>query len=520
MPSICPHDRPMTDDDTLNRVRGHIGAGQLQEALDLCLPLANAGNGEAIYLLAVISANAGLNEQALNLYQEALKLLPGRSDILYNFGVFLRGTGELDGAIEAWMQSATLNPDNWQSSYNLGLALSETGRDGEALGAYEQSLKASPGNADVLYNLGNAHFRLGGWDAAKVVYARLLDARPEHAAARANLGLVLMRCGEDEAAVTACRAAVALASDDVTAHVNLGHALLAAGKLAEAFAELEWRWKLQSRPQILDGVAPWDGTNLGAGTLVLYGEQGHGDALQFLRFAPLAKALAGDGCRVVAMVHGPLVEVAARADGVDEALPLEGDIADVSAAVPLMSLPLVLGEDALRTIPKPPYITAPQRARDLGEGFVRVGLVWRGNPEHANDTNRSCPLGALVPVLEVPGVEIYALQWGGLTIEEKDFAAAHTNVTDLGGDFDGFAEAAEILAGLDVLITADTAMAHLAGAMGMPVWVMLPTVSDWRWRGPGGITPWYPDAKLFQQAEGEDDWSGVATRMAEALQKT
>ena len=516
MPGICPHDRHMTDDDTLNRARAHIGAGQLQEALDLCLPLANAGNAEAIYLLAVVSAGGGLNDQALNLYQEALKMLPGRSDILYNFGVFLRGTGELDGAIEAWMQSATLNPDNWQSSYNLGLALSETGRDGEALGAYEQSLKAAPGNTDILYNLGNAQFRLGHWDAAKAVFERLLDASPGHAGARANLGLTLMRCGDDAAAVTTCREAVALASDDVTAHVNLGHALLAAGELAEAFVELEWRWAVQSRPRGLDGVATWDGADLAGGTLVVYGEQGHGDALQFLRYVPLAKDKAGDGVRVVALVHAPLVEVAARATGVDEALPLDAKVPEATVAIPLMSLPLVLGQQALHPVPVPPYI-APPHGRDLGGEGVRVGLVWRGNPDHANDANRSCPLTALAPVLHVPGVDVFTVQWGGLTDAEKDIAAAHPGVTDLGNDFDGFGAAAEILAGLDVLITADTAMAHLAGAMGLPVWVMLPAVSDWRWRGDGGVSPWYPEAKLFQRTPDEGDWQGVAERLVYAL---
>jgi len=510
----------MTDDDTLNRVRTHIGTGHLQEALDLCLPLANAGNAESIYLLAVISAHGGVNDQALNLYQEALKLLPGRSDILYNFGVFLRETNEWDGAIEAWMQASRLNPTHWQASYNLGLVLSETGRDGEALEAYGQALQADPGNMDVLYNLGNAHFRLGQWEAAKTVYGRLLALRPAHTGARGNLGLTLMRCGQDAAAVSACREVVALAPIDVIAHVNLGHALLAAGDWAEAFRELEWRWQVQSRPKALDGVVNWEGVSLKSGTLVVYGEQGHGDAVQFLRFVPQAKAQVGEACRVVAMVHAPLVKLAARAAGVDEAVSLHvseealGD--DVAAAIPLMSLPLVLEESVLRPLPLPPYIQPP-RARPLRGDGMRIGLVWRGNSEHANDANRSCPLAALTPVLDAPGVHVYALQWGGLTEAEQKIASGRVNVADVGSDFDNFSEAAEILAGLDVLITADTAMAHVAGAIGVPVWVMLPLVSDWRWRGADGVSPWYPEAKLFQQSVGETDWSGVALRLVKAL---
>ncbi|MFC1673568.1 tetratricopeptide repeat protein [Pseudomonadota bacterium] len=503
----------MTDNDTLDRVRAHIDAGELQEALDLCLPLANDGDVEALYLLAVVSHHGGLHEQAMNLYRESAKLLGGRADVLYNFGVFLREQDEIEGAIEAWMQASKNNPLHWQASFNLGLALSETGRDREAVKAYEQCLKAAPGNVDASFNLGNACFRLGAWSEARAAFDQVLAINPDHGGALSNLGLTLMRCGEDAEAVATCRKAVERAPDDVVAHANLGHALLAAGDWLSGFDELKWRWKVQTPPQGLDGISMWQGEDLNGGHLVLFGEQGHGDVLQYVRFAEMARERANAG-RVSIMCHAPLKDIVARVRGVDQVFALDDDVEQVDACVPLMDLPAYLWVPDSVVMPVAPYIAAPE-PRALGGDGLRVGLVWRGNPEHANDANRSCSLGALAPVFDVAGTQFFALQWGGLTDGELADIEGRDNVTDLSDAFDGFAEAAEIIAGLDVLISVDTAMAHLSGAMGRETWVLLPKVSDWRWRGPEGFSPWYPRANLFQQSH--DDWSAVADMLSARL---
>lgn len=512
----------MTNDDTLERARNHIGAGELQQALDLCLPLANDGDVEAIYLLAVVSHHGGLGEQAMNLYREATKLLPERADVFYNFGVFLREEGEVDGAVEVWMQATKLNPNHWQASFNLGLALSETNRDAEALSAYEQCLRAAPGNVEATFNLGNTHFRLGHWEEARIAFEYVVAVRPGHGGALANLGLTRMRKGDDAGAVVAARQAVAAAPDNIVAHVNLGHILLAAGNWFEGFQELEWRWRAQTPPLALENVARWGGQSLDGGHLILFGEQGHGDVLQFVRFVQMVRERSGAG-RVSVMCHASLkTALECLRDGVDGVFAFDEDPGAVDACAPLMSLPVYLWTPESIVMSVPPYLVMP-KLRTMERGAVgagqKVGLVWRGNPEHINDANRSCPLAALLPLFDVLDAQFFALQWGGMSADEAEMVKGCENVVDLGRSFDGFGEAAEILATLDVLITVDTAMAHLAGAMGIETWVMLPKVSDWRWRGPEGFSPWYPAANLFQQSADDDDWSGVAARLATKLRR-
>lgn len=505
----------MTNDDILEQARTYIAADELQQALELCLPLANAGNAEAIYLLAVVTHHSGLNDQAMNLYREAAKLLPDRADVVYNFGVFLREENEIDGAVEAWMQAVKINPNHWQASFNMGLALSESGRDGEAASAYEHCLKAAPGNIDATYNLGNACFRLGRWNEARAAFEYVLAARPDHGGALLNLGLVLMRTGDDADAVEACRRAVSRAPKDILAHVNLGHTLMAAGDWLAGFQELEWRWKTQTPPAFLIDVPRWDGGSLDGGHLVLFGEQGHGDVLQFVRFAQMVRERANAG-RISVVCHEALKDIIIKVKGVDDVFALDEDPGDAQACAALMSLPNDLWTPDSVVMPPPPYVQASEPRALAGSG-QRVGLVWRGNPEHANDANRSCPLAALAPLLDQTGSHFYALQWGGLTNAEQGDVQGRDNFTDLGKTFDGFGEAADILAGLDVLITVDTAMAHVAGALGVETWVMLPKVSDWRWRGPEGYSPWYPEIKLFQQAGDEDGWFGVINRISATL---
>jgi len=256
---------------------------------------------------------------------------------------------------------------------------------------------------------------------------------------------------------------------------------------------------------------------LNGGHLVLFGEQGHGDVLQFIRFAQMAREQAGAG-RVSVVCHEALMAVVAQVSGVDDVYALDDEVHAVDACAPLMSLPVHLWQPDSVVMPTPPYLSRPNPRALTGLG-TRGGLVWRGNPEHAKHASRSCLLSALMPLFNIKDAHFYALQWGGMNQEELACVEGLKNVTDLGRDFDGFGEASEILAGLDVLICVDTAMAHLMAAMKQETWVMLPRVSDWRWRGPEGFSPWYSYANLFQKTEDEDDWTGVAQRSAAALRK-
>ncbi|TWA58829.1 tetratricopeptide repeat protein [Azospirillum brasilense] len=432
-----------------------------------------------------------------------------------------RRYGEAEGVLRELVR---LVPDDHRVRANLGIALKNMGRHDEAIGTGRRALALAPAEPGVISNLGLAlSLRPGGDEEAARVLRRAVTIAPEFTSARLNLGLALSklrRIGEAEAE---CRRVLDRDPDHAEAHTLLGTCLLLRGELEVGFREYEWRTRLADRQVTPRGLPTpvWEGGNPDGLTILLHDEQGLGDGIQFARYAPLLRR---GGARVIVECNDRLVRLFATLPGMDgvvgrsDAPPPH----DVHAA--LLSLPHRLGT-TLATVPaEVPYLHAePERVvlwrQRLGRKTgtrLRVGLVWAGNPEFKDDRRRSPGLAALWPLLDVPGVAFYGLQKGAGRRDLDTCGPIPPSFIDLGAEISDFADTAAIMENLDLVISSCTAPAHLAGALGRPVWTLLPDIADWRWLERGDTTPWYPTMRLFRQAS-PGDWAPVVADVRAAL---
>ena len=300
------------------------------------------------------------------------------------------------------------------------------------------------------------------------------------------------------------------------AHWNLAHLLLIQGRWAEGFAEYEWRLKRPEAPHPEWSQPTWDGTPAPEQCLLLWVDQGVGDAIQFLRFARFAAERVG---KVIIRCQSSLIGLAETAPGIDQAVAIEQPLPDFDCHAPLMSLAHLLDKTNPADSWHGTYLSAPD-AFSLGAPSSNrcVGLVWAGNPVHRNDANRSCPFAALRPLLGIPGTSFYSLQVGPghEALDNTDDAQA---IIDLAPRLHDFIDTANAIAALDTVISVDTAVAHLAGAMGKPTWLLLPAVDpDWRWLLGRVDTDWYPSMRLFRQTT-PGDWTDAVDAISTVLQK-
>ncbi|NJM27420.1 MAG: tetratricopeptide repeat protein, partial [Pseudanabaena sp. RU_4_16] len=354
---------------------------------------------------------------------------------------------------------------------------------------------------------------------------KALEINPQNAETHSNLGYCHSLLGNIKKAIAHYRQAIALNPNFVDAHKNLGLALLTLGDLRQGFIEYEWRWQSTAFQQgnPLPPFSLWDGEDLLGRTLLVYCEQGLGDAIQFSRYIPLLLARGGN---IVIECPGSLARLFSEIEGINiakENTPMRrGDL-----CMPLMSLPRVLDE-TLETIPaRVPYLSVPSQAKaDLDLDIFnradrfKVGIVWASKVDHATSRDRSCPIAKLKPLLDIPEISFYSLQ-KEVSKEEREIfdrllQQYPNNLHDLSDRLNDFADTAAIVEHLDLVISVDTAVAHLAGALGKPTWVMLPFVSDWRWMLDREDSPWYPTMRLFRQQR-HGDWDTVMARLVEAL---
>ncbi|MBI2585472.1 MAG: tetratricopeptide repeat protein [Rhodospirillales bacterium] len=495
-------------------IRELIGNGALKEASEACRRRIDRNDDpEARYLLAVVTGQMGLYSESVALFKKAISEFPERSDVAYNYGIVLQNMGKLDDAIAQWSRAVAMNPWHADAQFNLGRAYSDKKMWSEALAPCESAASLRPENKLALLNLGSVNFRLGRMPQAKYCFGLAAKIDPAFVQGWINLGLSDIRAGDPGAAIAALERAVALDPASVLAHFNLGQALLHAGRLREGLAEVEWRRRVHTLPFAASGRPPWQGGDIAGKTVLVYGEQGQGDVVHFLRYAESAAAR---GARVVVCCHAGLVGIARRARGVADAVAFGETPPTFDTYAPLMSLPHLLGLDAFADAPAGPYVIPPEPAELAGgEDAVRVGLVWAGNPEHDDDANRSMSLTDWRPLLDVAGVAFYSLQVGAAVAEVASQGLA-AKVTDLGSGFKDFVDTAAAIQALDLVIAVDTAVPHLAGALGKPVWVLLARVADWRWGRDGAATPWYPTMRLFRQQHARD-WPPVVEEVAGAL---
>ncbi|MDR3464788.1 MAG: tetratricopeptide repeat protein [Xanthobacteraceae bacterium] len=497
------------------------GEGRLLEAEALCRQVLEAQPNlpEAAHLLGVIAHQSGRLPEAIEQVRRAVKLAPRVALFHANLGEMLRIAGRPRLAVEEGRRALEIDPAMPVALSNLGVALYELKQYEEAADTQRRAVAAAPNFAEGHSNLGNALYALKRFDEAIASYRRAIALQPNYADAWSNLGTTLHHAGEFDEAMAALRRAIALAPGHGNAHAGLGILLLMRGDLGEGWEEYDWRLRSTEVKGPRFPERPWEGESLAGRHIYVQAEQGFGDTLQFARYIPRLAARAG---KVTLRVHQQLTTLLRESLPGIEVLGDRGAPAPYDCDTVLLSLPRRF-KTRLETIPgETPYLRAPPEAaarwtrRLAALKGLKVGLVWAGNPEHVNDMRRSLGLGTLARVLAVGGVSFVSLQVGPRAADLNRPENRAPDITDLSRELTDFVETAGAVMALDLVIAVDTSVAHLAGALGKPVWLLLPWVSDWRWMLGREDNPWYPTMRLFRQARGED-WPAVTARMADEL---
>ena len=513
------------------------------------------GHVEALVCLAVALAEQQRLEEAIAHFQQALRLRPDFAQAHHNLGVALAQQGRLEESAASIRQALQLKPDYAEAHYNLGNTLSSMNRRDEAAASYRHAIRLKPGYAEAYNNLGLALTEMGQPTAAEVFLKQAARLQPDNALAHNNLGLALADQGKLAEAVASYETALRLRPDYAEVHCNLAGvfkdqgnlaaslasyqvalwlnpddastrwnralALLQHGDFADGWAEYEWRWKRkQARPRPFREPA-WDGSPLAGRTILLWMEQGFGDMLHYIRYARLVRERGG---RVVVEAPASLLPLFSTCPGIERLVAEGAELGAFDVQAPLLSLPF-LCRTTLETIPADvPYLAVDaerverwrQRLADIPD--FRVGIAWQGNPKYKADRFRSMPLRRFEVLSRLSGVSLVSLQKGPGT-EQVAGVRRRFRVHEL-GEIDeaggAFLDTAAVMKNLDLVISADTATAHLAGALGVPVWVALASAADSRWLLDRDDSPWYPTARLFRQRQ-LGDWTPVFEQMAKEL---
>ena len=516
---------------------------------------------EALNNRGIALQDLGRPAEALASYDKALAIRPDYAEALNNRGIALQALERPDEALASYDKALTIRPDYAEALNNRGSALQALTRPEEALASYDRALAIQPDYAEALNNRGNMLQKLGRLDEAVASYDRALAIRPDHAEALSNRGaalhdlnrpeealasydralairpdypeafnnrgVALHELRRPEEAIASFEQALALRPDYAEAHFGRSLVLLLRGEYAEGWREFEWRWKggtaEKMRPR--DFAEPqWQGEDVSGKTLLLHAEQGFGDTLQFCRYAALIDATA----RVILEVPRPLVRLCSSLPGIAGVVAAGDPLPAFDLHCPLLSLPRAFGT-TVETIPgKVPYLTAdPEQVAawrerlDALPGCLRVGLVWAGSPRpsfrsaNAIDRRRSTTLAQFAPLAAVPGASFVSLQKGAAA-EQTRSSPPGLVIHDWTDELQDFADTAALIEALDLVISVDTSVVHLAGALAKPVWIVNRFDSCWRWMLDREDSPWYPTARLFRQRR-RGDWDEMIGRMAAEL---
>jgi tetratricopeptide (TPR) repeat protein len=462
-------------------------------------------------------------DEALASYDQAIALRPGHAEAFNNRGNALKELKRLDEALASYDQAIALKPGYADAFNSRGNTLKELWRLDDALASYDQAIALNPGHAEAFNNRGCALHELKRLEEALGSYDRAIALRPGYAEAINNRGSALHELKRLGEALASFEQAIALKPGFANAFLNRGIARLLDGRIREGYADYEWRWKatgIPRKPPAIDGRT-WQGENLAGARIAIYAEQGLGDAIQFARYLPL---LVQRGAKVTFLAPAKLVRLLQ---------PLSPEIEVVSSIeargpfdfqCALMSLPFRFGTE-LSSIPNQvPYLSAEKDrvakwTKQLGGHGFKIGIAWQGNPNRMIDRGRSIPLAEFVPLLRLPGLRAISLQKNH-GLDQLASLPAGVNLEILGDEFDrgpdAFLDSAAVMANLDLIVTSDTSIAHLAGALGRPTWVALKYVPDWRWLLDREDCPWYPTMHLFRQ-QTDGDWKSVFSKIEQQL---
>jgi Flp pilus assembly protein TadD len=472
--------------------------------------------------LGVQHEQAGQPQRAEQIYHQVLQTEPGNTQALHHLGMIALWACRPDDAIAWLLQAVAVDPANSVFHGHLGAALVHASRWQEARLAFERALECNPANCEAQYNLGVALENLDHIAEAMAQYRHCLRVCPPSAATHNNLGNLLRAQGNLAEALAHLDEAVRLEPDFPEAHSNRGLVLLGQGRWPEGWSEYEWRlrWPKLRKPTFAEPM--WDGAPASDKVLLVHAEQGLGDTLQFIRYLPLVE----ERCpKLLVAVQPPLVPILTQS-GFSGLVDRRPPPPPFDLQISILSLP-GLFKTTLDDIPsRAPYLYAREdliaywRRELSGTERLKIGIVWQGSPTYAEDRYRSIGLSWFTILADVPGVQLYSLQKGRGS-EQLQMLENRLPVIDLGSRADNesgaFMDTAAIMKNLDLVITSDTVSAHLAGGLGVPVWVALPSAPDWRWLMQGEACPWYATMRLFRQTE-FGKWRPVFERMAAELQ--
>ncbi len=498
-------------------------SGQMGEAYRLLASAVkiNAQAPDAWINLANVLHALKRDGEALNALDKALALRPGDVAALSNRGNALLALGRMQDALASFDDALTRNPRHGEALLGRGSARAALGQAVDALADFDAVLTLAPGHPGALYNRGNALSDLGRNAEALAAFDAALKTAPDHVKAWNNRGRALQSLNRQREAADSFDKAIARQKDYADAHFNAALSLLTLGDYARGFAEYEWRWArsgMSDTRRNYRGLL-WRGEYpLAHKAILLDAEQGLGDTIQFARYAPL---IARAGATVVLEVQPALKGLFASLAGIASVHARGESPPAYDVHCPLGSLPLAL-KTQVSSIPADiPYLRADEariaKWRPVIEALPgkRVALAWAGNPAHANDRNRSIDVTLLEPLLALTGVSFIGLQ-RDMRAGDEDFLARHPQIKNIGGELADMADSAAVLSLCDLLIAVDTAVVHLAGALGRAPWVLLPFSPDWRWTVQGERSPWYPQARLYRQPK-LGEWDSVIAQVRDAL---
>ncbi|MDE2604392.1 MAG: glycosyltransferase family protein [Burkholderiales bacterium] len=496
-------------------------ADRLRQALALRRPGDGWAPEQAHLLLGRALAQLDVLPEAFQHLETAARLQPDHVDALEEGARTLYRLQRHEEAVQWADRLLQLKPDNVNGWLLRHLALVRLNRFDEALAAIDRALELAGPHPTLLVNRAEPLERTGRLDDALAAVDQALALDPSHGEARGNRVAVLLGLRKVNEAVAAAEEALRERPDDANLHTMLGIGLLLLGDLRRGWSEHEWRTRsaaFRQQEQLRLGHPRWQGESLEGRTIFLHTEQGFGDSIQFLRFVPEVARRARTVLLLVKEGLEPLLAGALPANC--RVLPQHSVLPPIDFHCPLMSVPAVLGTN-LDTLPaEVPYLrarpTAVQSWRTrLGAGAFHVGIAWSGNANHPNDRNRSMPLGEMRALGDVEGCRFFALQ-PQMRPGDREVLAQWQGAVDCGSDLKDFADTAALIEALDLVVTVDTSVAHLAGALGKPVWILLPYAPDWRWMLERSDSPWYPTARLYRQAV-PGDWASVTEQVRRDL---
>ena len=512
------------DPDTLNSLaKAHVSQGQLQPA-SLCyrrLAQLFPHSAQAHHRLGAALEWLGDWEAAAASYGRALTLQPNSPDLYASLARLQSKQGAVGEAVESCRRALALDPHRYEIYGLLGQALINGGDYGAAVEVYQRALAFKPDSAYAVFGLGYLFERQGDLTAARESYQQALRFDPRLVDAHLHLGITHLLQGDWAKAAEGFERVRELAPDNPEARTFLAHLHLLQGNFVRGWREYEYRWStphfLRHRRKFLPPL--WKGEPLEGSRILLHAEQGVGDTLQFVRYVPLVHARGG---RVVLEVPRDLHRLLAITEGAEGVIRRGEAFTEIDWQCPLLSLPLAFATE-LDSIPaKIPYVH-PEDAlleawrRRLQGNALRIGLVWSGSPAFPYERWRSISLEQLAPLTNIEDTIFYSLQVGPLAGQVKELGS-RVRLIDLQGELKDFADTAAAVANLDLVISIDTAVAHLAGALGRPVWILLHLSADWRWLLDRQDSPWYPTARLFRQST-LGNWRDVVDRVERELRK-